>query len=250
MAACMPSRRAPWPGRSAGSLSCWSPPGCRSHPGFPSRSARLGESVVRGRAPGAVSWQAVVQPEHLRPGAEREAELGQHRGALQPATLGSPRSCFRRGPPRQVAGVPLTLPSARVTGSPAVPSRCRCGGGGLTHPATRDRANAARSAGPGSRGSLGCHSPSWPGRSSRLAVGPTSSRAAGCTPVPAAAPGCRFGAVAVPGSRSAKASLVDSITRADSPASRSPLCRFRDPGEASSSANCWPKTGPWPRARS
>ena len=68
--------------------SCWSPPGePQASTGTPSRSTSVGVSVVRGRAPGHQRGrQSLVEPEHLGPAAEAEAELGDGRRALQPAT--------------------------------------------------------------------------------------------------------------------------------------------------------------------
>ena len=52
----------------------------------PSRSTSVGVSVVRGRRPGrSADGEALVEPGHLQPGAEAEAELGDGRGGLQPA---------------------------------------------------------------------------------------------------------------------------------------------------------------------
>ena len=67
--------------------SCWSPPGVpHARYGSPSRSARPGQSVVRGRVPGrSDDGEPLLEPEHLRARPERPAERGDDRRALQPA---------------------------------------------------------------------------------------------------------------------------------------------------------------------
>jgi hypothetical protein len=45
----------------------------------------VGESVVRGRLPGASGRVVFLEPEHLRAAAEAEAEFRNHRRGLQPA---------------------------------------------------------------------------------------------------------------------------------------------------------------------
>ena len=73
--------------------SCWSPPGVpNAITGTPSRSASDGVRVVRGRRPGVRELgRPGLQPGHLQPGAEREAQLGDDRVGLQPAAAGRGR---------------------------------------------------------------------------------------------------------------------------------------------------------------
>ena len=84
-ASCPPTR---WRSRNSSChWSCWSPPGVpQASTGTPSRSTRVGRERGARAAPGRQRGrQPLLQPEHLHPAAEAEAELGDGRRALQPA---------------------------------------------------------------------------------------------------------------------------------------------------------------------
>ena len=88
IASCRFSPRSTWRGRRGTPTGPAGPrPACRSAShGLPSRRARPGESVVRGRLPGREGRAAApLQPEHLRARPERPAERRDGRRGVQPA---------------------------------------------------------------------------------------------------------------------------------------------------------------------
>ena len=144
--------------------SCWSPPGVpNAITASPSRSASDGVSVVRGRLPGASAFgQPPLEPEHLRPGAETEAQAGDRRRARAASRRwGSPRPCC---PSRSTTSTWQVSPAGRPRGrASARPTPSR----GHRPRDVRERAAAAARGRPASPAAARATPPRRPARGAR-----------------------------------------------------------------------------------